>query len=542
METRSRRDFLEDLRRRLGFEFLFTVDPRGLSGGLALFWKKEVHIQVLQSNPNFIHTAIHSMINTLGWDCTFVYGDPSPQRRRSLWPRIANLRYRIDIPWCLIGDFNEILHAHEKDGLRPQTHSILQRFQEFVHHSGLMDLDLKGNKFTWHSNQRDGFITREKIDRVLTNWHWRSIFPNASAMAYPQISSDHSPVLLDPSPPTWSITPFKFEVFWEEHEQCQEMVNQGWSNPMTNDNCWQDLSNRIRNSKRTLWTWQKKVFKVADKEIIRLKQHLQQVQEKPHHLVDWSEVSNLKVEIDRLWRQEELFWGQRSRINWARLLLEVSDAEIAEAVNELGGLKAPGPDGLNGLFFKNHWETVKGSVCAAVRDFFLTGNLSSEINETIVALIPKVDSPENVAQFRPISCCNYILKVLSRIMVTRLKEDLSSIISPNQSAFVAGRVIQDNIAVAQEAFHLIQKAGANSNGFMAIKVDMSKAYDRLEWSFLERALKSYGFHPMWIARVMTLVRGATYKLKVNGFLSSSIVPEKGLRQGDPLPLPLCACH
>lgn len=158
-------------------------------------------------------------------------------------------------------------------------------------------------------------------------------------------------------------------------------------------------------------------------------------------------------------------------------------------------------------------------MCYAIKEFFNSGYLSSEINETIVALIPKVDSPESVSQFKPISCCNYILKVISRIIVTRLKEDLNSIISPNQSAFVGGRLIQDNIAVSQEAFHMLLKGGSGSKNYMAMKVDMSKAYDRLEWNFLQRTLEAYGFHPTWVARVMTIVRGATYKLKVNGFLS-----------------------
>ncbi|XP_057432608.1 uncharacterized protein LOC130725388 [Lotus japonicus] len=318
METRARREKIEELRRRLGFDYYFTVDPRGISGGLALLWKKEVHIHIFQSSAYFIHSSVQASNDTSPWDCTFVYGDPCPQRRRLLWPQIAAVCYKEDTPWCLLGDFNDILHNHEKEGLRPQSPLVLQRFRDFVHSLELMDIDLKGCKFTWHNNPRDGFVTREKIDRVLVNWRWRALFQNATAIAYPQITSDHSPILFDHSPTNRSKNLFKYEVFWDEHEQCGEIVAQGWSKPTGYADPWQDLSKRINNSKNSIWQWQKKTFKVADKEIERLQQDLLKVQGMPHHLVDWNRVKDTKEEIDRLWRQEELFWGQRSRIKWAR--------------------------------------------------------------------------------------------------------------------------------------------------------------------------------------------------------------------------------
>lgn len=142
------------------------------------------------------------------------------------------------------------------------------------------------------------------------------------------------------------------------------------------------------------------------------------------------------------------------------LNLPIFDLEIKLAVDSMGDMKAPGPDGLNGLFFQKNWDIIGRVVCTAVKDFFDNGQLPTELNETVVTLIPKVPMPECLNQLRPISCCNYIYKVISKIFVLRLKRFMRGLISHNQSAFVGGRLIQDNLIVAHEAFHALkQKTG-----------------------------------------------------------------------------------
>lgn len=99
------------------------------------------------------------------------------------------------------------------------------------------------------------------------------------------------------------------------------------------------------------------------------------------------------------------------------LMVQVSDAEIKMVVDSLGATKALGLDGLNGLFYQNHWEIVKEEVCRAVKGFFQGENFPTEINETEVALAPKVALPESIHQLRPISCCNFLSKVNAKIIV-----------------------------------------------------------------------------------------------------------------------------
>lgn len=200
METRAPKERIENLRRRLKFKFCFSVEPRGLAGGLGLLWNDTVEVQIFHFSPNFIHSAVLDKERGIDVDYTFVYGNPNFQQRRNLWDSIEEFQGSRSRAWCCIGDFNELLADYEKDGLRPVHQNRIDLFRAFLNSTGLMDFDLKGCKYTWMGNPRNGISTREKIDRVLANWEWRSFYPHATALALPMISSDHSPIVLHPWP------------------------------------------------------------------------------------------------------------------------------------------------------------------------------------------------------------------------------------------------------------------------------------------------------------------------------------------------------
>ncbi|KAK9951418.1 hypothetical protein M0R45_006860 [Rubus argutus] len=146
----------------------------------------------------------------------------------------------------------------------------------------------------------------------------------------------------------------------------------------------------------------------------------------------------------------------------------------------MGADKAAGPDGFHGLFYQKFWNITNEIIVGTAKDFFSTGTMVAELNMTNIVLIPKVPNPEMVSQFRPISLCNYSYKILSKILANRLKGILPKIISPFQSAFVPGRQIQDNILIAHEAFHYLKLKKSSKIFELALKLDMSKAYDRVE--------------------------------------------------------------
>jgi hypothetical protein len=159
--------------------------------------------------------------------------------------------------------------------------------------------------------------------------------------------------------------------------------------------------------------------------------------------------------------------------------------EVSGALNLMGPLKATGPDGFTAGFFQKNWETMGVEVCRAVLDTLNSGSMPPYLNMTHIVLIPKIKDPVKVTDFRPINPCNVLYKLISKVLANRLKKVLPSIISPTQSAFIPGRLISDNILAAYETLHTMHSRMSGKKGFMVVKIDMSKAYDRMEWRFLE---------------------------------------------------------
>ena len=170
----------------------------------------------------------------------------------------------------------------------------------------------------------------------------------------------------------------------------------------------------------------------------------------------------------------------------ALLIRDFQAIEVRKALKQMHPLKAPGPDGMNPLgmnplFYQHFWPTVGDCVTKCVLDFLNLGIIPPKFNETHITLIPKVKNPKKIIEYRPISLSNVVSRIASKCVANRLKVILPTIISENQSAFMANRLITSNVLVAFEVMNHISQRKGGLKGEMALKLDMSKTYDRVEF-------------------------------------------------------------
>jgi hypothetical protein len=207
--------------------------------------------------------------------------------------------------------------------------------------------------------------------------------------------------------------------------------------------------------------------------------------------------------------------------------------DILNTVHGMKSLAAPGPDGLPAKFYQQYWPTIGSDITAICLDILNNGGDPSQYNHTNICLIPKNKTPTSPKDFRPISLCNVILKLITKTIANKIKPLLPNIISDNQSAFIPGRLITDNTLIAFDIFHYLKHTN-RKNGFVAIKTDMAKAYDRLEWPFIKSIMLNMGFPQHLVSLIMRCVSTVSYIILINGRPSARFRPQRGIRQGDPL--------
>ncbi|WZY87458.1 hypothetical protein YC2023_044193 [Brassica napus] len=602
METKNQDDFVLSELQSLGFDHHFTVPPIGLSGGLALFWKTDLSLDILEASAHYIDTKIK--VKSYDFHVTFIYGMPQQEHRAAFWEKISQIGENRDSAWLLSGDFNDILENTEKVGGPERCEGSFIPFRSFVSQNGLWDVKHSGNSLSWRGNRCTHYI-RSRLDRSLANCAWTELFPSGRCDYLRFEGSDHRPLItyLDTSKVKRKRL-FRYDRGINEDPEARQVIEEAWKKDVL-----ELVETKIKRCRAELIRWSKAKKENSAKKIVELQEELEEIlsSDTPSTEV----IQEISLALLKAYKAEELFWRQRSRIMWLqggdqnsayfhavtkgrrscnrlttienelgvpfheeaeigevfadyytklftsngaqdlkvveeaitrRIGPEVnqtltsipSDAEILLAVKNIHSDKAPGPDGFSAGFYQSFWDVIGIDICREVRGFFVSGKMDKRINETHICLLPKISGPKSPSEFRPIALCNVRYKIIAKILTLRLQKFLDSIVSVHQSAFIPGRAITDNILITHETLHYLKVSEATRRCSMVVKTDMSKAYDRIEWSFLEKVLHQLGFDAIWINWVMECVTTVSYSYLINGAPYGRVSPNRGLRQGDPL--------
>ncbi|GJT75665.1 hypothetical protein Tco_1042390 [Tanacetum coccineum] len=451
----------------------------------------------------------------------------------------------------------------------------MREFKDCVETMEVMDVQRTGLHFTWNQKPKgkDGIL--HKLNHDLANLEFHDCFLGAHALFNPYRISDHSPSVLSiPSIGKVKSKPFKFFNVFILDKRFKDVVRDGWLAQVSGFHMFRVVK-KLKGLKKPI---RKLMYDKGNlhANVVRLREDLDKVQttldSDPSNVSIREKEAVAVVAFNDALLMEEKFLKQKAKITWLKegdsntayfhkmvksrvsrsridvvtdangvvfqnedvrkdilttmryealnMDADISDLRIKIAMFFLWVVtKSPGSDGFTAAFFKDTWEIIGSDVTKAICEFFTNGRFLKELNHTIIALIPKVNARARVNDYRPISCCNVLFKCISNIIANRLKDSLKRLVSPNQSAFVLGRCISDNILLTQEIMHNYHlDHGAPRCAF---KVDIQKAYDTVDWEFLRVAFIGFGFHDLMICLIM---EWAVYYLTTGLFPSASMGP------------------
>lgn len=209
------------------------------------------------------------------------------------------------------------------------------------------------------------------------------------------------------------------------------------------------------------------------------------------------------------------------------------EKEIKDALFDLHPFKSPGDDGLHAIFYQANWDIVKTKVIPSIQNCFRTNSIPDSWGDTLLCLIPKVDNPSIVSHYRPISLCNTLYKISTKILAKRIKPLLPSLISPFQGAYTPRRHTLDLFLIAQETLNSMNYFKVKE-GWLVVKIDIRMAFDTISWSFINKMLRIFKITASLNDLIISCLQKVKYTPLINGKKVKSIYPTRGIKQGDPI--------
>ncbi|XP_057789594.1 uncharacterized protein LOC131006452 [Salvia miltiorrhiza] len=512
---------------QIGFSKFFSIDcdcvNGGRKGGLCLLWVDDLLVNIKSYSFHHVLASLDDGEHE-PWDFCGLYGWSITDEHYLMWELMLSILPQVSDKWICGGDFNETMFHFEKRLGQLKADSRLEKFRETVEVCGLHDLGFLGDPYTWTNNQKEDANIVERLDRIFGSESWMSSFPGFEVYHLLRKSSDHCPLLLcleKNSEETLNRPkPFRFEAMWLRNDSCKPFCENLWADGSVLTTT-EDIRNKIEKMGRELKIWEKNVFGHVRKRCSKIRKDLAELQTVHREATSKDEQKRLEDELDELSKQEELMWKQSGQIGWRK------EIEIRGFFTRL--LRG----GKRGIIF----------VRFSVRMSLFSAGHTHNPDEVLRSINPVVTEEMNSELSRPYTHTE-ITQALKQmpplkapgpdVNTNRLKSCLPSIISESQFAFVPGRHITDNALLAFEIFHMMKHNKAKVHGVFAFKLDMAKAYDRVEWSFLESIMLHLGFNAPFVDLIMRCVAFVSFRVLVNGFPGNQFEAGRGLRQGDPL--------
>jgi hypothetical protein len=292
-------------------------DSDGLSGVLALFWDENLMVDVQELTQRYIDVHVRLSSEDPLWRLTCVYGEPRTENRHRMWTHLQNLKIRSDLPWCVLGDFNEALWSFENFSITPRPEQQMIAFRDILEVCELVDLGFNGLSFTYDNKRRGHANVTVRLDRAVACNEWSNIFSESEVVHLVSLCSDHFPILLKCVKEEASLhRPCRnhYEIMWERDASIPERVASAWTGAGPKFNLGH-IRTGLGKVVGQLQTWSRKAFGSVAKEVEKSRTRLEELMAMN---ADKQEIRKVTDHMNELVYREEMMWLQRSRINWLK--------------------------------------------------------------------------------------------------------------------------------------------------------------------------------------------------------------------------------